>query len=220
MTEKRPRNIHEIINRFDTKFGHPHISVKVIDVAMNHVFLQVTYKKDHAIDPATAWGVCKDNESRSVADLCAMVTLQLDQPEGSDRPRFILWRDGMHVNSYTMPEAAMARQFQNTVEDMSRCLAEKLLSHEEVTLGRMLHRQAIQECRNKLERLTRVANGFAATGKIESYALLSNTQEEQFRELMREIHGLHRIGRYLLFQTDGNGRYIENGKPMKGVAAA
>lgn len=220
MTEKRPRNIHEIINRFDQIFGHEHIDIKVNNVSMDHIYLAVTYKKDHRVDPATAWGVCRDNSLGKITDLYAMVTVQLDQPDGPGRPRLILWRDAIHVNSFTMPEITMAQQFQRTLESMSSALSEKLFTHDEVLLGRTLHRQAMKEYMHRLEYMTRIANDFARTGTVASYALSEDTQEGQFREIMAEIQGLYRIGRYLQFQTDGNGRYVEDGKPMKGGAAA
>lgn len=220
MTEKRPRNIHEIINRFDMVFGHKHIDIGISSVSMDHVYLKVIYKKNHRIDPATAWGVCKDNHPGGITDLFAIVSVRLDQPNSTSRPRLILGRDAFRVNSYTMQESNMASQFRQACLDMPASLADHISGLGGILLGRKLHRQAIAEYRHKLEYMTRIANDFARTGAVTSYALSEDTQEGQFRAVMDEIQGLHRIGRYLLFQTNENGRYIENGKPMTGGAAA
>lgn len=220
MAEKRPRNIHEIINRFDQIFGYEHIDIKVNNVSMDHIYLAVTYKKNHRIDPATAWGIYQNSHPDRITDLYAMVTLQLDQPDGPGQPRLILWRDAIHMNSFTMPEITMAQQFERTQAGMSGSLSEKLFAHDEILLGRALYRQAMKEYMRKLEYMTRLANNFARTGTVASYALSENTQEGQFREVMKEIQGLYRIGRYLLFQTDQNGHYVEDDKPMEGGAAA
>lgn len=220
MAEKRPRNIHEIINRFDRIFGYEHIDIKVNNVSMDHIYLAVTYKKNHRIDPDTAWGIYQNSHPDRITDLYAMVTLQLDQPDGPGQPHFILWHDAIHMNSFTMPEITMAQRFERTLAGMSGSLSEKLFAHDEVLLGRALHRQAIKEYRHKLEYMTRLANNFAKTGTVASYALSENTQEGQFREVMKEIQGLCQIGRYLLFQTDRNGRIITQDNHREEAAAA
>lgn len=220
MAEKKPRSIHEIINRFDQIFGYEHIDVKVNSVSMDHIYLAVTYEKGHRIDPATAWGICQNSHPDRVADLYAMVALQLDQPDGPGQPRLILCRNAIHMNSFTMPETTMAQQFERTLAGMSGSLSEKLFTHDEILLGRALYRQAIAEYRHKLEYMTRLANSFARTGTVASYALSEYTQEGQFRAVMEEIQGLYRIGRYLLFQTDQNGRYItDSGTVERSIAA-
>lgn len=220
MTEKRPRNINELVNRFDTKFGHKHIDIGISSISMDHIYLKVIYRKGHKIDPATAWGVCKNNHPDDITDLYAIISVRLDRPDGMGRPRLILGRDAFRVNSYTMQESNMANRFRQACLDMPASLADHISGRGEILLGRKLHRQAMAEYRHKLEYMTRIANSFARTGTITSYALGEDTQEGQFLAVMDEIHGLHRIGRYLLFQTDGSGRYIENGNPMKGGAAA
>ena len=97
MAEKRPRNIHEIINRFDQIFGHSHMEMRVFDVSMNRIFLQVTYEKDRIIEPDMAWGICANTHCNKPANLSAVATLQLETDAGS--PRLSLHRDGLHVNS-------------------------------------------------------------------------------------------------------------------------
>lgn len=212
MPEKRPRNIHEIINRFDQTFGHSHMEMRVFDVSMNRIFLQVTYEKDRIIDPDMAWGVCTNTHCNKPANLSAVATLQLETDAGS--PRLSLHRDGLHVNSYTMPHIGMVREFERAMA------AGGMGGYGDVALGRSLHAQAVAMYNERLEYMTRLANEFARTKNIRPYVLTADTREGQFQEIMREISCLTDIGRYLLFQTDRNGRIITQDSHREEAAAA
>lgn len=212
MPEKRPRNIHEIINRFDQTFGHSHMEMRVFDVSMNRIFLQVTYEKDRIIEPDMAWGVCTNTHCNKPANLSAVATLQLETDAGS--PRLSLHRDGLHVNSYTMPHIGMVREFERAMA------AGGMGGYGDVALGRSLHAQAVAMYNERLEYMTRLANEFARTKNIRPYVLTADTREGQFQEIMREISCLTDIGRYLLFQTDRNGRIITQDSHREEAAAA
>ena len=212
MAEKRPRNIHEIINRFDQIFGHSHMEMRVFDVSMNRIFLQVTYEKDRIIEPDMAWGICANTHCNKPANLSAVATLQLETDAGS--PRLSLHRDGLHVNSYTMPHIGMVQEFKRAMA------AGGMTGYGDVALGRSLQAQAVAMYNRRLEYMTRLANEFARTGNIRPYVLTADTREGQFQEIMHEINCLTDIGRYLLFQTDRNGRINTQDSHREESAAA
>lgn len=104
-----PKNIYEIINRFNHIFGEQPISIKPDFISDIHLYIQILYD-DNVDIPANHiknhW-----NESINSGKNYGMMKIWVTRDEKTNKPELILFNDHIYINRYIMPDAEKAKRF-------------------------------------------------------------------------------------------------------------
>lgn len=160
MTETK--NIHQILNEFDAKFGRKRLSVTVSHVHYDHILLKILYKKNTIQKKETNWPDRKFHEEDEITDQYAIAKLWFhnanekfhnankNTPEKEPEYQLTLWKDNLYVNQFTMPNHNLAKAFYKARSEWVSCKADLIIGSYNVTLGKTLTQQVKTICRKQL----------------------------------------------------------------------
>lgn len=180
-------NLYQLINNFNTGFGH---TGKLIPSAagQRHLWFHIEYpipvdaekiksQKEWANDSTTYLG--KNN--------FGMCKIWIDQNKSKpyERPKFIVWNDNIYVNPYTMPDYDLVQKFYETRSNFFGCEANVLVGKSEVYLSDKIIHQFMLMCRRRIENCKDLLCCSSNTDTIKDYAqkILDNAEILELLEL-------------------------------------
>lgn len=148
MSEQKQKtiNIYHILNIFNKKFGMEPEIIKMGFVSEHHIYLKMVYGDYDESKPL--WGDSITHKGKNFG----MVKIWVTRNEKTKKPEFILWKDkGIYVNSFTMPDYEMAKQFQKSAYEMADNKVDFWINKYDIEISNKLLNQAIDSVYRSIE---------------------------------------------------------------------
>lgn len=148
----RLRNLHEIINGFNTVFGHEG-KIRVNTPSDGHLFFPIRYDIPTPPEKQNGWGsrLAFPNAVENTINYAMIkIWVERDKTKPYSRPKFTLWFDNIYCNPFIMPDHDLAVKLEDAREEYFKGPCNVIIGKEEVYIPNKLLKECIAKAEDRI----------------------------------------------------------------------